>query len=86
MSSILTDASSRNKIVAHWAHKIENQKMQTEILDTITTSGAGRPEDTDVFKYTDQPSTKVFMLPDKSRVRATHKMLLKHKLMDGPGK
>ncbi len=41
------------------------------------------PEDTDSFKYTGQPSTKVFMLPDKSRERATHKMLLKHKIRDG---
>jgi hypothetical protein len=57
--------------------------MQTGILDTGTTLGAGRPEDKDAFEYTGQPSTKVFMLPDKSRVRATHKMLLKHKLMDG---
>jgi hypothetical protein len=57
--------------------------MQTGILDTGATSGAGWPEDADAFKYTGQPSTKVFMLPDKSRVRATHKMLLKHKLREG---
>ncbi len=57
--------------------------MQTGILDTGATSCAGWPEDADAFKYTGQPSTKVFMLPDKSRVRATHKMLLKHKLRDG---
>jgi hypothetical protein len=83
LSSILTDTSSRNKIAAHWARKIENQKMQTGILDTGATSGAGQPEDADIFEYTGQPSTKVFMLPDKSRVRAAHKMLLKHKLRDG---
>ncbi len=81
--SILTDTSLRNKIAAHWARKIEHQKMQTGILDTGATSGAGWPEDADAFEYTGQPSTKVFMLPDKSRVRATHKMLLKHKLRDG---
>jgi hypothetical protein len=52
-------------------------------MQTGVTSGAGWPEDADAFEYTDQPSTKVFMLPDKSRVRATHKMLLKHKLGDG---
>jgi hypothetical protein len=57
--------------------------MQTRFLDTGAISGAGWPEDTDAFKYTGQPSTKVFMLPDKSRVCATHKMLLKHKLRDG---
>ncbi len=57
--------------------------MRTGILDTGTTSGAGWPEEADAFEYTGQPSTKVFMLPDKSRVRVTHKMLLKHKLRDG---
>jgi hypothetical protein len=57
--------------------------MRTGILDTGATSGAGQPEDADAFKYTGQPSTKVFMLPDKSRVHAPHKMLLKHKLRDG---
>ncbi len=57
--------------------------MQTGVLDTGATSGAGQPEDADAFKNTGQPSTKVFILPDKSRVRATHKMLLKHKLREG---
>ncbi len=67
----------------HWACKIANRRAQTGILDTGTTSGAGQPEDTDAFEYTGQPSTKVFMLPDKSRVHAIHKMLLKHKIRDG---
>ncbi len=57
--------------------------MQTGILDTGATSGAGRPEDADALEYTGQPSTKVVMLPDKSRVRTTYKMLLKHKLREG---
>jgi hypothetical protein len=56
LSSILTDTSSRNKIAAHWARKIENQKLQTGILDTGATSGAGsgtgQPEDADAFEYT----------------------------------
>ncbi len=80
---IQTDTGPCNKIAAHWARKIANRKMQTGILDTGTTSGARRPEDADAFEYTGQPSTKVFMLPDKSRVRAMHKMLLKHKLREG---
>jgi hypothetical protein len=33
--------------------------------------------------YRTAPSTKVFMLPDKSRVCATHKMLLKHRIREG---
>jgi hypothetical protein len=80
---IQTDTGPRNKIAAHWARKIANRKMQAGILDTGATSGVGRPEDADALKYTGQPSTKVFMLPDKSRVRATCKMLLKHKLREG---
>ncbi len=80
---IQTDTGPRNKIEAHWARKIANRKMQTGILDTGATSGAKQPEDADALKYTGQPSTKVFMLPDKSRVRATYKMLLKHKLREG---
>ncbi len=80
---IQTDTGSHNKIAAHWAHKIANRKMQTGISDTGTTSSAGWPEDADPFKHTGQPSTKIFMLPDKSRVHATYKMLLKHKLREG---
>jgi hypothetical protein len=60
--------------------------MQTGILDTGATSGTGWSKDTDAFKNTGQPSTKVFMLPDKSRVRVNHKMLIKHKLRDGARK
>jgi hypothetical protein len=83
LALIQTDTGPRNKIAAHWAHKIANRKMRTGILDTGATSGAGQPEDADAFEHTGQPSTKVFMLPDKSRVRATYKMLLKHKLREG---
>ncbi len=83
MSSIQTDTGPRNKIAVHWACKIANRKMRTGILDTGATSGAGQPENADAFGYTGQPSTNVFMLPDKRRARATHKMLLKHKLREG---
>jgi hypothetical protein len=72
-----------NKIAAHWARKIANRKARTGILDTGATSGAGRPEDGELFENTGQPSTKVFMLPDKSKVRATHMILLKHKIREG---
>ncbi len=59
-----------NKIAAHWARKIANRKARTGILDTGATSGAGRPEDAELFENTGQPSTKVLMLPGKSKVRA----------------
>jgi hypothetical protein len=78
-----TDTGPCNKIAAHWARKIANRKMRTGILNTGATSGLGQPEDADALKHTGQPSTKVFMLPAKSRVRATYKMLLKHKLREG---
>jgi hypothetical protein len=81
LSTTLTEP--RNKIAAHWARKIANRKARTGILDTGATSGAGRLEDAEAFEHTGQPSTKVFMLPDKSRVRATHKMLLKHRIREG---
>ena len=67
----------------HWARKIANRKAHTGILDTGATSGAGRLEDAELFACTGQPFTKVFMLPDKSKVCATHKMLLKHKIREG---
>jgi hypothetical protein len=57
-----------NRIASHWARKIANRKARTGILDTGPTSGAGRPEDAEQFENTGQPSTKVFMLPDKSKV------------------
>ncbi len=83
MALIQTDTGPGNKIATHWSCKIANRKIQTGILDTGATSGTGWPEDADAFEHTGQPSTKVFMLPDKNRVRATYKMLLKHKLREG---
>jgi hypothetical protein len=72
-----------NRISAHWARKIAYHKLRTGILVTGTTSGAGRPEDAELFKHTEQPSTKVFMLPNKSKLRTTHKMLIKHDIREG---
>jgi hypothetical protein len=40
-------------------------------------------QDIKASEKTGQPSIKVFMLPDRSKIRATHKMLLKHKLQEG---
>jgi hypothetical protein len=42
--------------------------------------GAGAKHDVDCFHDTGLPSEKVFMLPDKTRIRATNKMRLKHNL------
>ncbi len=42
------------------------------------TSGAGAKHDADCFHNTGLLSKKVFMLPDKTRIKATNKMQLKH--------
>jgi hypothetical protein len=42
--------------------------------------GAGAKHNVDCFHNTGLPSKKVFMLPDKTRIRATNKMRLKHNL------
>jgi hypothetical protein len=42
--------------------------------------GAGAKHKVDCFHDTGLPSEKVFMLPDKTRIRASKKMLLKHNL------
>jgi hypothetical protein len=52
-------------------------------MDTGTTSGAAAEPNIEALENTGLPSTKVFMLPDKSKIRATQKMLLKHKLQEG---
>jgi hypothetical protein len=53
------------------------------IMDTGATSGAAAEHDTKAMEDTGEPSAKVFMLPDKSKIRATRKMLLKNKLREG---
>ncbi len=52
-------------------------------MDTGATSGIAAKQDIKALENTGQPSTKEFMLPDKSKIRAIHKMLLKHKLREG---
>ncbi len=42
--------------------------------------GMGAKHDVDCFHDTGLPSKKVFMLPDKTRIRATNKMQFKHNL------
>jgi hypothetical protein len=67
------------------SHKVGTKipNRQTKIMDTGTTSGAAAKWDIKALENTGLPSTKVFMLPDKSKIRATQKMLLKHKLREG---
>jgi hypothetical protein len=79
--SITAPSCPQNKIVIKWAQKISNH--QTEIIDTGATSGAVAKRDIDAMENTGLPSTKVFMLPDKSKIRVIKKMLLKHKLQEG---
>ena len=50
------------------------------MLDTGCTLGTGAKHDVDYFHNTGLPSEKVFMLPDKTRIRASKKMHLKYNL------
>jgi hypothetical protein len=52
-------------------------------MDMGATSGATAKQEIETLENTGLPSTKVFVLPDKSKIRATQKMLLKHKLQEG---
>jgi hypothetical protein len=63
----------QNKIAVKWKRKIRNRSV---ILDTGCTSGAGAKHNADCFHNTGLPFEKVFMLPDKMRIRATNKMRL----------
>ncbi len=58
---------------------------QIRILDTGCTSGAGAQQDIDCFNDTGEPSSKVFMLPNKTKIRATKKMTLQHNLRGKAG-
>jgi hypothetical protein len=67
----------QNKIAAKWKRKLRNR---SSILDTGCTLGVGAKHKADCFHNTGLPSKKVFMIPDKTRIRATSKMQLKHNL------
>jgi hypothetical protein len=77
ISLVMTRPKVKNKIAEKWKQKIANR---TGILDTSCTSGAGAEKDMDCFHDTGLPSNKVFMLPDKTKIKATKTMQLKHKL------
>ncbi len=55
-------------------------KNRSGILDTGCTSGAGAKRNADHFHDTGLPSKKVFMILDKTKIKATNKMQLKHNL------
>ncbi len=73
----MTRPKVKNKIAEKWKQKIANR---TGILDLGCTSGARAEKDMDCFHDTGLPSNKVFMLPDKTKIKATKTMQLKHKL------
>jgi hypothetical protein len=79
----MTRPKVKNKIAEKWKQKIENR---TGILDRGCTSGARAEKDVDCFHDTGLPSNKVFMLPDKTKIKATKTMQLKHQLRAGAGK
>jgi hypothetical protein len=82
ISLVMTRPKVKNKITEKWKQKIANC---TGILDMGCTSGARAEKDMDCFHDTGLPSNKVFMLPDKTKIKATKMMQLKHKLRAGAG-
>ena len=82
---VTTDDSKpkvKTKITEKWKRRTATRYG---ILDTGCTSGAGAQHDIDCFDDTGEPSQKVFMLPDKTKIRATKQMTLKHKLRGKAG-
>jgi hypothetical protein len=67
----------QNKISAKWKRKLKNR---SGILDTGCILGVGADHDADCFHDTSLPFEKVFTLLDKTKIKATNKMWLKHKL------
>ncbi len=73
----------QNKIAANCKRKLKNR---SGILDTGCTLSVGAEHALDCFQDTGLPSEKVFTLPDKTKIRATNKMRLKHDLQPGASK
>jgi hypothetical protein len=67
----------KNKIKEKWEQKISNR---TRILDTGCSSGAGAEKDIDSFIDTGFPLDNIFMLPDKTTIKATRQMQLIHNI------
>ncbi len=77
-TAILVPAKkSKNKIKEKWKQKISNR---SGILDTGCSSRAGAEKDIDLFIDTGFPLEKLFMLPDKTTIKATRRMQLRHNL------
>jgi hypothetical protein len=67
----------KKKFKEKWKQKISNR---TGILDTGCSFGAGAEKDIDLFIDTGFPSEKIFMLLDKTTIKATRRMQLRHNL------
>jgi hypothetical protein len=68
----------QNKTAAKWKRKL---RSQSGILDMGCTLGAdAKHKNADCFHNTGLPPEKVFMLPDKTKIKATNKMQSKHNL------
>jgi hypothetical protein len=73
----------QNKTATKWKQKIASS---SGIMDTGCTSGIGAGHSMYCFHDTGLLSEKVFMLPDKTQIKATNKMILKHNLWPGASK
>jgi hypothetical protein len=81
------DGRFETKIETQNSREVEAQNCEPHgILDTGCTLGAGAQQDINCFNDTGEPSSKVFMLPNKTKIRATKKMKLKHNLRCKAGK
>ncbi len=74
---LVPETKPKNKIKEKRKQKISNR---TRILDTGCSSGAGAEKDIDLFIDTGSPLEKIFMLPDKTTIKATRRMQLRHNL------
>ncbi len=75
--TVLQSPRLQNTIAAKWKRKLKNR---SGILNTGCTSGANAEHDVDCFHNTGCLSKKAFMLPDKTKIKATNKMWRKHNL------
>jgi hypothetical protein len=71
------DTKKQKQIPEKWKERIANR---LGILDTGCTSGAGAEKDVKCFHDTGLRSEKTFMLLDKTKIKATKTMQLKHNL------
>jgi hypothetical protein len=72
----------QNKTTAKWKQKLANR---SGIMDTDYTSGAGAKHNVDCLQH-QPPIWKSLHATNKTQIKATNKMMLKHNLWPGASK